>query len=298
MYKQGLDFIETIDLQTSSQYSKPLPTGIYKGIDLYFSGAYSSSVDPQDCMGLLRLKTKRYGDIFSLELPNLQKLNNAFGGLPDSTSGTDFHALVQIPFQIFGIPNALHINKSDDFMLYIEKVKTTTTTFKCEVGGVYGMEAENYIPVFSQDRYTSLGGLQSEGIGVQNIMGIMMLPTETTEPDLITIETERYSNSFSHPMATYNTDMLFNVESASLGAIIIPFVYGSLSDAISGRGNIKFSGGAGYLDYVVMSAIFDPARQRKSRGISDQERKKRYSEMSSFGVTDRGFSKSALVSGG
>lgn len=297
MYKQGLDFIETINLQTASQYSKPLPTGIYKAINLYFTGGHSGSVDPQDAMGLLRLKTKKYGDIFSLELPNLQKLNNAFGGKPDSTAGTTFHALVQIPFQMFGIPNAVHINKSDDWMIYLEKTQTTTTTFACEISGIYGMEAENYIPCFSQDRYTALGGLQSEGIGVQNIMGIMMLPAETTEPDLITVETEKYSNSFSQACGTYNTDMLFNLESASLGAIVIPFVFGSLSDAISGRGNIKFSGGAGYLDYVVMSAIFDPVRQRKSRGIVDQERKKRYVEINSYSVSDRGFSKPALTSG-
>ena len=48
--KQGLNFIDTLDLESAGQYTDPLPPGSYLGLMLRFYGTYGSSVDPADAI--------------------------------------------------------------------------------------------------------------------------------------------------------------------------------------------------------------------------------------------------------
>ena len=56
------------------------------------------------------------------------------------------------------------------------------------------------------------------------------------------------------------TDMLFGIEAATLGAIIIPLITADITDAINKDTHVKFVGGAGYMDYIAVAAEFDAAK--------------------------------------
>lgn len=279
--KYSVDYIKTLDLITSDQYSEPLPAGNYLGLGLYFYGTHSGSVDPVNALGVVKVLYQGIGDIFRLDVVKLQTLNNFFGGRPDSTAGTAFHAFALIPFKFFGVPNALHITDNTVVKVWLEKCKATATTWKCDILGIYGNAPQNYIPIVSQDRITALGGLQSQTIAIRNLIALWLSTASTTNPDLISVASRDYTNSFGFAEAQYLSDILFNVESASLSSIVIPFMFDDLADVVSDRVAIKLSGGSGYMDFITMSALFTPKYLRATRHRVLAERTEKYNRITS-----------------
>lgn len=279
MNKQSLDFIKTLNVKDSNQWSDPLPAGQYLGLLLYFYGDYTSSVDPINALGQVRVNIGGLGDTVNVNAVNLQTINNFLGGRPESTAGTNFYASVIVPFTLFGLPNALHIGSRDEVKVYVQKAQTTVDNMKCEISGIYGNAPENFIPIISQDRYNTLGGLATEFVAVRNLIALWLKKATTTDPDLISLESNYFSNSFSWKAGQFYSDLAFNVESATLNSIFIPILNTDVADAINDTVRLKFSGGAGNMDFITISAHFNRSRLAYTRKMVEAYRVSKYNKL-------------------
>jgi hypothetical protein len=144
---------------------------------------------------------------------------------------------------------------------------------------VFGNAPENFIPIISQNRYNTLGGLASQPITIRNLIAIWLKKATTTNPDLITVEASNFSDSFSFASAQYFSDLIFNVESDSLSSIMLPILNTDIADAVNDTVNIKFSGGSGNLDYITISAYFNPLRRDISVNEVRKYRQNRYNKI-------------------
>lgn len=277
--KQGLDYIKTLNVISANQWSDPLPAGHYLGLELMFYGTHSGSVDPADALGQVRVNIAGLGDIVNVSAVNLQTINNFLGGRPESTAGTDFYASCIIPFTLFGLPNALYIGNKDSVKVFVQKCQTTATAMSCEISGIYGNAPENFIPIISQDRYNSLGGLATEFVAVKNLVAIWLKQATTTDPDLISLESNYFSNSFSWKSGQFYSDLAFNVESTTLGSILIPVLNTDVADAINDMVRLKFSGGSGVMDFVTISAHFNRSRLSYTRQLIKAYRTEMYRKL-------------------
>jgi hypothetical protein len=273
--RRGYDFIQTLNLLTADQYSDALPTGHYSLLHLRISGTAPGATTDAVLGGIkLNIDHPLYkGDVVDISLPNLRIINRAFGGLVETTNaaggGGAYAYSAFLPFSWLGYPNALQVTPEDSTVLFMEKeVGGAVTTMLCEVVGLFSPSVpENYIPVLSQRRYNTLGGIQATTVRVKNLIALMLKAATTTDPTSVNI-TSTYGRSMFAP-ATLRalSDFAFDVDTTALGIGILPLLTGDISDALGDEYSVGFSGGVGNLDYFTLSADIVNGRRNLSRSV-------------------------------
>ena len=271
-----LNFIETLkDLHYAGadQISKTLPQGKYAGLQLEFYGTGTAEVTDEQygSVRVVKLDSRGgySGDIVNINIAILRKINNALLGLVHTNNGTAFAHNVVIPFN-YGFRNALYSDGSN-YELVIEKCNVANVlTCSCRILGLQANVPQSYLPIIAQKRFNSLGGINSEPIKLKNLMLLAMLDASTTNPTSVVIKSDNRQAMFTIDDAKHYTDLAYRIESASLGLAIVNLINADISDALSDEVTIFFSGGAGYMDYVVVSAHFDnEIRLMSARQVTD-----------------------------
>ena len=255
--------------------------GRWERLLLKFAGTNGASYDVGASMGniLATIVGRKTVTLCNADCGRLQTFANWRKGLVDNTAGTTFHALVPIPVQMPGHPNALHVGPHE---ITCQVPASGTTTCTVTLLGVPSREPENYV-LSTYERSQTLTGSDPLVVDEENIAFIVLFAPATTNPTMINIhqDNEKECETDWEPFV-YTSDWLGIVEAASLASCFCTFFDSDHANVLARNIDVHLTGGAGAMYYFVVQATFD-----ESRRIMTEAQKVRHLNMK---MADKGVS--------
>lgn len=265
--------LSQLDVATQDRYSDELPPGNYDGIWLRATGVVDSEEDiPDTIIGNIRLIADApwgRGDVHNIQFNNLRLFNMRQGGVLEgdgTPAAVKFSAF--LPASVFGFPSALWVPKGASVKVHVGACTDDVTSMNVEVAPVpYSPRPMNYLCQLSQNRYNALGGIAPTPLHVANLLALGLRPAETTEPVSVVLQGRRRSWTVDVESARAFSSWLWDVEAEDDELCLLPLFSADIGEAIGDTYKMVFSGGTGYLDYLMIQATMVPGAQLTSAQV-------------------------------
>lgn len=256
---------------TLTNWQERIPAGLYKGIQLRFSGTNTTgnALAVSD-IGNLTI-TLNGEQIMFIPTGFLADLNNQWYGYQESssTAGGSFAHTLFIPFEYPGFPNGLHVKPEDELFLELQvgsNVSTYVSSWTIDVNLEYTNEPEKYIMRIlpANETYNGSGQFKKR-VPNENVFEVYVsgsnISRVAVERDGELIHESDYNSLIS------NTSLRRRVESALVSYASLP-LGDQVSDMLSDSVDITVQTSASTtvnIEYI--SFKFDPERKNRSRQL-------------------------------
>lgn len=264
------DVHDNLETFNAPRYSDEIPPGNYDGIWLWFSGSLSAAITDLD-LGMVRLIADApwgKGDVHNISIENLRMLNKHFGGvLQEWQDASNFKFSAFLPASVFGFPSSLYIPDGSSVKLHLSQTRSgsTITACTCEMSLLpFSPRPMNYLLQLSQNRYNSLGGIVPTPLKVPNLLALGLRKASTTDPDSVILSGRRRAWTINTESARAFSSWLWDMEEASDDIALLPLFSQDIGEAIGDTYKLTFTGGSGYIDYIMLQASLNTPAQKVS----------------------------------
>ncbi len=163
------------------------------------------------------------------------------------------------------------ISDNVDMRLAIDKALVACDTALLEVSLIPAeVVRQYYIPILSQTRLTSLGGIQPNEIRLTNLGVIGFFPASSSNPASITVKRGDDLMVFTPATAKAFTNWLYDAE-VDNDLTLVSFVKsGNIAELLQGDVQIIVAGGSGYMDMFYHYAVVEKSTSQVSEMVVSQ----------------------------